>query len=93
MADPATLMAMMGLAIGAFSYGLLVITTGAVPRWIGGIGILGGLVFPFGWLMFVENDLIGIAWTGTLLVLLFNLITGSWLVVKGSREIAQATSQ
>ncbi|MEE9199252.1 MAG: DUF4386 family protein [Dehalococcoidia bacterium] len=90
MVDGAVVMAFTGLAIGVLSYGLLVITTSALPRWIGGLGILGGLVAPFGWLLFVESDLIAIGFVGTLIGLLFALIAGSWLVLKGSSEVAQA---
>jgi len=92
MADPAAAMSLLGLAIGFLSYGLLVVTTGAVPRWIGWFGIVGGLVAPFGWLYLIEADLFGVGFIGVIVGLLFALITGLWLVLKGSREVAQATS-
>ena len=92
MADPAVAMGLTSLAIGVFAYGLLVITTGALPRWMGGIGILGGLVAPFTWLMFVESHLASIGTFGALIILLFALIVGLWLVLKGSSEVAPVIS-
>ncbi len=91
MADPAAAMSLLGLAIGFLSYGLLVVTTGAVPRWIGWFGIVGGLVAPFGWLYLIEADLFGVGFIGVIVGLLFALITGLWLVLKGSSEPAPST--
>jgi len=77
-----------GLAIGFLSYGLIVLRTGAIPKWMGIVGVLGGIVAPFGWLLFVEIDLQYIGVIGTMIGLLFILLTGGWLVWKGSKEAA-----
>jgi len=92
MADAGTIMGMTAVGIAVLSYGLLVVTTGALPRWIGVIGVLGGLVAQFGWLMYAENDLVGIGGTGLLIGLLFALVAGSWLVLKGSSEANEMAS-
>jgi len=92
MADPAAAMSLLGMAIGFLSYGLLVVTTGAVPRWIGWFGIVGGLVAPFGWLYLVESDLFAVGFIGGGIGLLFFLITGVWLVLKGSSEATETAS-
>ena len=88
MVDSVFVMGGTGLALGFLSYGLLVLRTGAVPKWIGYVGILGGIVIPFGWLLFVDTDLQAIAFIGTAIGLLFSLLTGGWLVWKGSKEAA-----
>ena len=89
MADAAVTMGFIGLAIGALSYGLLVVTTGALPRWIGVFGILGGIVAPFGLLLFVEADLVFVGFIGAMIVLFFGLLTGGALVLRGRSEPAQ----
>ena len=88
MVDSVFVMGGTGLALGFLSYGLLVLRTGAVPKWIGYVGILGGIVIPFGWLLFVDSDLQAIGFIGTAIGLLFSLLTGGWLVWKGSKEAA-----
>lgn len=86
MADAAFAMGAVALSMGIFSYGLLVLRTDALPRWIGVFGIVGGIVAPFGWLLFVSNDLAAIGSIGLMIGLFFALITGGWLVVKGSSK-------
>lgn len=77
------------MSLGILSYGLIVLRTGAVPKWIGYIGVLGGVVAPFGSLHYVESSLMNIAFIGMMLALVFALLTGGWLIVKGSKEAAQ----
>ena len=86
MSDASFAMGSTGVALGVFSYGLLVLTTNALPRWIGVVGILGGIVAPFVWLLYIEVDLVAIGLIGLQIGLLFALIWGVWLVVKGARE-------
>ena len=89
MFDAAVIMGFIGISLGSLSYGLLVITTGAVPRWIGGFGILGGIVAPFGLLLFVEGDLIFVGFIGMMINLFFALLVGGSLVLRGRTEPAQ----
>ena len=88
MIDVANMMGAVGMAIGALSYGLLVLTTNALPRWMGAFGIAGGIVIPFGWLLFVDTDLSAIMYIGMMIALFFFLISGVWLIWRGAREPA-----
>ncbi|MFQ6030089.1 MAG: DUF4386 domain-containing protein [Dehalococcoidia bacterium] len=84
--DSARGMGALGIALGILSYGVLVMKTGALPRWIGAVGILGGIVTPFGWLSLLQVNLVIIAIVGLNIALLFALLSGIWLVWKGSNE-------
>ena len=75
-------------ALGSLSYGLLILTTNALPRWIGVFGIAGGIVAPFGWLLFVDTNLVFIGFIGLMIALFFGLISGAWLIWKRSEEAA-----
>ena len=88
MLDVAFIMAAVGIALGALSYGLLVLTTNALPRGMGVFGIVGGIVAPFGWLLFVDTDLVIIAFVGLVISLFFFLISGLWLLWRGASEAA-----
>ena len=86
MIDVANMMGAVGMAMGALSYGLLVLTTNALPRWMGAFGIAGGIVIPFGWLLFVDTDLADIMYIGLMIALFFFLISGVWLIWRGASE-------
>ena len=86
MRDVAFIMGAVGIALGALSYGLLVLRTNALPRWMGVFGIAGGIVAPFGWLLFVDTDLVVIAFVGLSIFLFFALISGLWLLWEGASE-------
>ena len=89
MLDAAIAMGAVGIALGVLSYGLLVVTTGALPRWMGVFGILGGIVSPLFLLLFVENDLVVIGFVGLMISLFFTLIVGGRLVMRGTSEAAR----
>lgn len=89
MLDAAVAMGAVGIALGVFSFGLLIITTGTLPRWIGVFGILGGIVSPFFWLLFVNDDLVIVGFVGLMISLFFSLIVGGRLVMRGTSEAAQ----
>ena len=88
MIDVAFIMGAVGIALGALSYGLLVLRTNAIPRWMGVFGIVGGIVAPFGWLLFVDTDLVVIGFIGLSIFLFFALISGLWLMWRGASEAA-----
>ena len=89
MIDAAMAMGAVAIAFGVLSYGLLVITTGALPRWMGAFGVLGGIVSPFIWLLFVQDDLNAIGYVGLMISLFFALIVGGRLIQRGTSEAAQ----
>ena len=89
MLDASFAMGSTAVALGVFSYGLLVLTTSALPRWIGVFGVLGGIVAPFGWLLFLQVDLAAIGLIGLQIALFFALLTGIWLIAKGTRQAVE----
>lgn len=88
MTDVAVAMGAVGMALGGLSYGLLVLTTNALPRWMGVFGIAGGIVALLMWLLFVDTDLVPVGYVGLLLIRFFFLISGLWLIWKGASEPA-----
>ena len=88
MTDVAVAMGAVGMALGGLSYGLLVLTTNALPRWMGVFGIAGGIVALLMWLLFVDTDLAPVGYVGLLLIRFFFVISGLWLIWKGAREPA-----
>jgi len=88
MTDVAVAMGAVGMALGGLSYGLLVLTTNALPRWMGVFGIAGAIVALLMWLLFVDTDLVPVGYVGLLLIRFFFVISGLWLIWKGAREPA-----
>ena len=88
MTDVAVAMGAVGMALGGLSYGLLVLTTNAVPRWMGVFGIAGAIVALLMWLLFVDTDLVPVGYVGLMLIRFFFLISGLWLIWKGASEPA-----
>ena len=89
MIDVAVAMGAVAMAMGALAYGLLILTTNALPRGMGVFGIAGGLVAPFMWLLFVDTDLVAVGYVGMMIILFFFLISGLWLIWRGASEPAQ----
>jgi hypothetical protein len=67
---------------------LLVLRSGAIPRWIGIFGVLTGVIGPLGWLNYIDSSLVVLTFIGAGISLLFALLTGGWLVTKGTTEAA-----
>ncbi len=88
MTDVAVAMGAVGMALGGLSYGLLVLTTNALPRWMGVFGIAGAIVALLMWLLFVDTDLVPVGYVGLLIIRFFFLISGLWLIWKGASEPA-----
>ena len=88
MTDVAVAMGAVGMALGGLSYGLLVLTTNALPRWMGVFGIAGAIVSLLMWLLFVDTDLVPVGYVGLLLIRFFFVISGLWLIWKGASEPA-----
>ena len=66
--------------------GALIASTGAVYRPLGYLASIGGILTSFHWLGLVDDDLIFIARAGLIITLVFFLITGGLLIVRGTRE-------
>ena len=78
----------MGLALGVIAYGALLVRTAALPRWIGWVGIVAGIILPLGWLAFVNENLEVLSIIGLMVGLVFVLAMGSWLLVTGTERTA-----
>ena len=76
----------MGIGLGIFSYGKLIVRTQALPRWIGWIGVVGGVIVPFGWLTYVQRDLFFLTVIGLVIGLVFIITTGVRLIASGTDE-------
>ena len=88
MVDVAIAMGAVAMAMGALAYGLLVLTTNALPRWMGVFGIAGGIVALLMWLLFVDTDLVPVGYVGLLIIRFFLLISALWLIWRGASEPA-----
>ena len=78
----------MGIALGIVSYGALIYRSRALPQWIGWTGVVGGIVVPFGWLTYLQRDLLFIMVIGLVIGLVFALAMGITLIARGTQEPA-----
>ena len=78
------------LGLGLIPVGVLIAWSAPVPRWLGWLGVAGGVVILFMWFLIGGDDLevIGIVAgiAGGAAILLFLLILGWWLILGGTRE-------
>ena len=74
----------MGLAV--LLTGVLIAVTGAMYRPLGWLAVLAGFLMLFHWLSFANEDLIWIARIGLWGTLLFFLVAGIVMIVRGTRE-------
>ena len=58
--------------------------TGAIPRRTGAFGIISGIVLPFAWLVYADGELVVIGFIGLMISLIFALISGLWLIGRGT---------
>ena len=70
--------------------GALIASTGAVYRPLGFLAGIGGILMSFHWLGLVEDDLVFIARAGLVITLVFLLVTGGWLILRGTRDARSA---
>ncbi len=81
-------LSIMSLIFSLAIFGALVIWKGAVPRWVGGIGALSGLLLVLAligaaisedafWWTFVASAMMGFLWL---------VVTGAWLALKGVNQ-------
>jgi hypothetical protein len=87
----ASSIALVGLSIATF--GAVILgrsaepTTIAPPRWFGWLGVAAGLLCAFAWLGLISEDLFGLAFLGQLLVVIWALVVGGWLLLKASEPV------
>ncbi|MFX1357911.1 MAG: DUF4386 domain-containing protein [Promethearchaeota archaeon] len=68
-------------SIGTLAYSILFVTYGVVPIIIGWFGIVASILYGLGNVIFHINSNLKILWSiGGLLILLFEVILGSWLL-------------
>ena len=69
-------------SIGTLSYSILFVTSGVVPELIGYFGIIAGVIYGFGSAIKLARTEIKAVWSiGGLLILIFELILGVWLML------------
>ena len=68
-------------SIGAFAYSILFVTYGVVPIIIGWFGIIASILYGFGnGIIRIKPNFKVLAYVGALLILLFELFLGGWLL-------------
>ncbi len=68
-------------SIGTLAYSILFVTYGAVPELIGWLGIVASIIYGFGsGIKLVKTDFKALWSLGGLLILIFELILGGWLL-------------
>ena len=68
-------------SIGTLAYSILFVTYGVVPAFFGWFGIVASLLYGFGNGIFLIKPDVKVLWNiGGLLILLFELVLGGWLV-------------
>ena len=85
-------MAGMGIALGVLAYGVLMVRTGALPRWMGWVGVISGAVIVLSWIEFAHDNIEGVLLIGQLIGLMFAVFAGGYLLLNGTRQGA-ATEQ
>jgi len=69
-------------SVGTISYSILFVTSGVVPELIGWFGIVASLIYGFGSGIKLAKTNIKAVWSiGGLLILIFELILGLWLML------------
>ena len=77
--------ALVFFALGSLLYGILFVSTGAVPRALGWWGLVAGLLAVVGrWLALVSPD-VGLVATSFLPIILFEVVFGVWLLFQGGQ--------
>jgi len=68
-------------SIGTFSYSLVFIIYGIVPIFIGWLGLIASIIYGLGNVIYLRKQDIKVIWSlGGLIILLFELILGIWLL-------------
>ena len=68
-------------SIGTLAYSIVIVTSEVVPQIIGWLGLVACILFGFGsGIMLVKPNLKGLGYFGGLLIMLFEVVLGGWLL-------------
>ena len=73
----------LGLALSALVFGTLVVWSKALPWWLGALAIAGACLTPSIYVFWYTGII------GVMVILLWLLLTGGWMVMRGTREVAE----
>ena len=76
------------LPLGLLTFGTLISWRRVVPRWIGWLAVASGLLMLSIWLSGLTDAFWLVAMVGTLGALVWLLVTGAWMVVRGTQDVA-----
>ena len=69
-------------SIGTFSYSILFVTYGVVPPFIGWFGLIASIIYGIAnGIALIKPDFKALGYLGGLLILLFEIILGGWLLI------------
>ena len=72
--------------LSLLTFAALIVRNRAVPRWLGWIALVIGAAIPFYWVVWFVGDI------GMMLGLIWSVMLGGWMIVKGTREASLAPS-
>lgn len=80
---------------GFAAFGVLVAWTAPLPRWVGGLAVLSGLLLPLGLITWTLAEDVGwgLLMVSVLLSLLWLLVGGGWLLFRGTTEARSVESE
>jgi hypothetical protein len=91
-----SVIALTGIGVAAFASAFLSrdVTSVAVrpPRWLGWLGLAGGALSVGAWLVLLDEGFFAVSSLGQLLVVVWSLLLGGWLLMKAGQEPEKKTA-
>ena len=85
-----SVIALTGIGVAAFASTLRARTVEPAvitpPRWLGWVGVAGGALSVGAWLVLLDEGFFAVSSLGQLLVLVWSLLFGGWLVMRAGQE-------
>ena len=78
------------LGVGMLPLGVLMIRTGAAPRWLGYWAVVSVILMLVSWVAYISDAAFAVPGVGAILAVLFFLALGIWLLRRGTPEAASA---